>query len=350
MKLDISISSLLKALLIVVVVFFLYRVIDVLALVFVAIIFATALEPAVNWLSRNRIPRALAVLILYLITFLVLSLIMVLLVPPLVSQVTELARSFPFYYEKLLSVFSYVSGAGQDQVASTLQQGLQNLGGHLAEATTSILGTLVSIFGGILQFIVLLTVAFYLVVEEDGILKFIRSVTPSTYQPYILQMMRRLKTKLGSWLRGQLLLMIIIGVLTYVGLSLLGAKYAVVLALWAGITEIVPYIGPIIGAVPAVFLALSISPMQALLVAALYVVIQQLENNLIVPMVMKRTVGLNPIVSILAIAIGAKLGGVIGAVLSIPLAVSIGVFVSDFFEKRLTTEVALEGDTPPENS
>src|SRR3989344_8491244 len=129
-RLDISAAGLLKALAIVASVYFLYRVVDVLALVFVAIIFATALEPAVNWLSRNRIPRALAVLILYLITFLVLSLIMVLLVPPLVSQVTELARSFPFYYEKLLSVFSYVSGAGQDQVASTLQQGLQNLGGH----------------------------------------------------------------------------------------------------------------------------------------------------------------------------------------------------------------------------
>lgn len=345
MKMDISVNSFLKALFIILIIFFLYRVLDVLALVFVAIIFATALEPAVDWMHRNHIPRAISVLVLYLLTFLVLSLVIMLLVPPLVSQLTELAKSFPLYYEKLLSLFSHVSGAGQDQVASTLQQGLQNLGGQLAQVTTSILGTLVSIFGGILQFIILLTVAFYLVVEEDGIMKFIRSVTPSTYQPYILQMMRRLKAKLGSWLRGQLLLMVIIGILTYIGLSLLGAKYAVVLALWAGITEIVPYVGPIIGAVPAIFLALSISPMQALLITALYVVVQQLENNVIVPMVMRRTVGLNPIVSILAIAIGAKLGGVIGAVLSIPIAVSIGVFVSDFFEKRLEKETNLDQES-----
>lgn len=345
MKIEISIATFFKALVIIAAVYFLYRVVDVLALVFVAIIFATALEPAVNWMNRNHIPRALSVLVLYLLIFLILSLIIVLMVPPLIDQVTELAKSFPYYYERLLSAFSYFSGTGQDTVASTLQQSLQSLGANLAQATTSILSTLVSVFGGLLQFVVLLTVAFYLVVEEDGILRFIRSITPSVYHPYIIQMMRRLKAKLGSWLRGQLLLMLIIGVLTYIGLSLLGAKYALVLALWAGITEIIPYVGPILGAVPAIFLALSVSPMQALLVGAMYLVIQQLENNIIVPLVMKKTVGLNPIISIVAIAIGAKLGGVIGAVLSIPVAVSLGVFLSDFFEKKLLEELKLENES-----
>lgn len=346
MKLDISAATFFKALAIVVSVYFVYRVLDVLALVFVAIIFATALEPAVNWMNRNRIPRALSVLTLYLVIFLVLSLIIVLMVPPLVDQITELAKSFPYYYERLLSAFSYVSGTAEDQVAAGMQSNLQNLGSNLAQATSSILSTVIGIFGGILQFIVLLTIAFYLVVEEDGVMRFVRSITPATYQPYVIQLMRRLKQKLGSWLRGQLLLMLIIGVMTYVGLSLLGAKYAMVLALWAGITEIVPYVGPIIGAIPAIFLALSVSPLQALLIAALYVVVQQLENNIIVPMVMRRTVGLNPIITIIAIAIGAKLAGVMGAVLSIPVAVSLGVFLSDFFERRVAQESKLEGEAP----
>jgi predicted PurR-regulated permease PerM len=348
LKLDISAATMLKALLIVAAVYFLYRVIDVLVLVFVAIIFATALEPAVNWLNRLHVPRVLSVLVLYLVIFLVLSLIIVLMVPPLIDQVTELARSFPYYYEKLLSVFSYVSGTGQDQVAITLQQTLQNLGANLSQATSSILSTLISIFGGIFQFVVLLTIAFYLVIEEDGIMRFIRSVSPSVYQPYIIQLIRRLKVKLGAWLRGQLLLMLIIAVLTYVGLTLLGARYALILALWAGVTEIIPYVGPILGAVPAVFLALSVSPLQALLVAGLYLVVQQLENSVIVPMVMRRTVGLNPVISIVAITIGAKLGGVIGAILSIPIAVSIGVFLSDFFDKRIAKELELEGEPPVE--
>lgn len=348
MKIELSVTTFLKALAIIAVVYFFYRVIDVLALVFVAIIFATALEPAVNWMSRNKIPRALCVLVLYLVIFLVLSLIIVLMIPPLVNEVTELAKSFPYYYERLLSAFSYVSGSGQDAVALALQQSLSSLGSNLAQATTSILATLVSVFGGLFQFVILLTIAFYLVVEEDGILRFVRSVTPSKYHPYTIQMMRRLKSKLGSWLRGQLLLMVIIGVLTYVGLSILGAKYAMVLALWAGVTEVIPYVGPILGAIPAVFLALSVSPMQALLVGLLYLVVQQLENNIIVPLVMKKTVGLNPIISIIAIAVGIKLGGVMGAILSIPVAVSIGVFLSDFFDKRLSEELKLEGESEKE--
>ncbi len=345
MKIEISVATFLKALVIIAAVYFFYRVLDVLTLVFLSIIFATALEPAVNWMNRNRIPRVLSVLIMYLVVFFVLSLIIILIVPPLIDQVTELAKSFPYYYERLLSAFSSVSGTGQDAVSAALQQSLQSLGANLAQATTSILATLVGIFGGLLQFVVMLTIAFYLVVEEDGILRFIRSVTPSSYQPYVVQMMRRLKTKLGSWLRGQSLLMLVIGILTYIGLKILGAKYALVLALWAGITEIIPYVGPILGAIPAIFLALSVSPLQALLVAALYLIVQQLENNIIVPLVMKKTVGLNPIVSIIAIAIGAKLGGVIGAVLSIPVAVSIGVFLSDFFEKKMSDELKLEGET-----
>ncbi len=338
LKIDISAITLLKILAIVVSVYFLYRVIDVLALIFVAIIFATALEPAVNWLHRNHIPRAVGVLILYLIVFLVLSLIMVLMIPPLVAQVTELAKIIPYYYDRLLYLFSNVSGAGEDELAFALQQNLQNLGNQLSQATNSIISTLVSIFGGILQFIVLLTIAFYLVVEENGILRFVRSVTPTIYQPYVLEMMRRLKVKLGSWMRGQLLLMLIIAVLTYLGLTLLGVKFALVLALWAGITEVIPYVGPILGAVPTIFLALSESPLQALLVTGLYILIQQLENSIIVPVVMRRTVGLNPIITIIAIVIGAKLGGVIGAILSIPVAVAIGVFLSDIYEKRFTQD------------
>lgn len=345
-KVDISIATFFKVVVLLAATYFLYQVLDVLALVFVAIIFATALEPAVSWLQRNHIPRALSVLIMYLLIFLVFSLIVVLIVPPLVTQLTELAKSFPDYYNRLVSAFSTLDAGAQDEVSQSLQQGLQNLGANLAQATSSILATLVGVFGGILQFMVTLVIAFYLVVNEDGVKRFVRSITPSSYQPYVTQLMHRIQLKLGSWLRGQLLLMLIIGVLTYVGLSLLGMEYALVLALWAGLTEIVPYVGPILGAIPAVFLAFSISPLEALLVLGLYTVIQQLENNIITPMVMKRAVGLNPVVSIVVILIGAKLGGVVGAIISIPLATTVAVFLSDFFEKRLTDELKVEGETP----
>ena len=128
---------------------------------------------------------------------------------------------------------------------------------------------------------------------------------------------------------GQILLMLIIGVLTYIGLFFLDVKYALTLALIAGLFELIPYVGPFIALIPAAILAFIQAPLLGLLVVILYVVIQQLENYVIVPQVMKKTVGLNPIVIIIVMLIGAKLAGVIGIILSVPLTASIAEFLKD---------------------
>lgn len=348
-NITISFNTLVKILVVLLLVYFVYQVLDVLALVFVSIILATALHPIVGWMQRNHIPRGLGLVIIYFFIFLVVSLILILMVPPLVGQLGELAARLPYYYGRLLSSLSSLNAENglRDDVSSSLQQALQALGANLAQAATSVFSTLASIFGGIVSFVVMLVITFYLVVQENGIVRFINAVTPEAYKAYVTQMMQNIQVKLGSWLRGQLLLMFIIGLVTYIGLKIVGMDYALVLALWAGLTEIIPYIGPVLGAIPAVFLALSQSPLQALIVLALYVVVQQLENNIIVPMVMKRTVGLNPIVSIIVVLVGAKLGGVIGAVISIPLATAVAVILSDFFEHHTREELKLK-QIPPE--
>ncbi|MBU4332000.1 AI-2E family transporter, partial [Patescibacteria group bacterium] len=143
-----------------------------------------------------------------------------------------------------------------------------------------------------------------------------------------------MQKKIGSWLRGQVILMIIIGILSYIGLLILGVRYALLLALFAGLMEIIPYIGPIFGAVPAVFIALTQSPIKGLLVIVLYLIIQQLENNLIVPKIMKRAVGLNPIVVILVILIGGKIAGIVGALIAVPVATAFSVMLKDFLDLR----------------
>ncbi len=351
-RIDIPISVFVKVLVVAGVVYFTYQVLDVLAVVFVAVVLATALEPAVAWLHRNRIPRALSVLILYLAIFLALSLVVVLLVPALVTELGQLARQFPFYYAKLLSSVSHLEGVPND-ASGSLQQAMQSVSSGLAGATTSLVGTLAEVFGGFVQFILMLVVAFYLVVDEYGVRRFLSSVTPVGKQAYVVELMHRIQQKLGAWLRGLLLLMAIIGLMTYLGLSTLNGfgvislEYVLVLALWAGLTEAVPYVGPIMGAVPAVLLALAISPLQALVVLGLYLVIQQLENNLIVPMVMKRTLGLNPVVSIVAVLLGAKLGGVMGAIVAIPLATAVAVFLSDYFADRIADDLKTVETVPP---
>ena len=313
-------------------IYFLYLSLDVLALLFISIIVASALTPWVDWWQRYRIPRSVGVIIIYVVVFFVISAMIFLLIPPLVEQIRALAINLPNIYGRAVLGLQQLQNGVDIDTAATLQSALDNLGSSLAKATTSIFTALNSIFGGLIQLMVVLVISFYLIVQENGLKKFLRSVTPAKYQPYLMQLINRINIKIGQWFRAQLLLMLVIFALTYLGLWALGMNFVLVLALWAGLTEIIPYIGPIIGAVPAIFLAFTVSPTMGFLVLLLYVVIQQLENNILVPTIMRKAVGLNPIVSILVILVGAKIFGIIGAVLSIPVATVVAVFLSDFFE------------------
>ena len=174
-----------------------------------------------------------------------------------------------------------------------------------------------------------------MVVEEDAMKKLVWSVTPEKNQTYIIDLINRMQKKIGLWFRGQLLLCFTIFLLTYIGLSILGIKYALVLAILAGLTEFVPYLGPVIGAVPAVFLAFTQSPLLALFTLILYIVVQQVENNILVPKVMEKAVGINPIVSIAVLMIGFQLAGIVGAILSIPVATAAGVIIKDVFDNKI---------------
>ena len=329
-NINIPFRTIMRIVLVMLGIYFLYLSLDVLALLFISIIVASALTPWVDWWQRYRIPRSVGVIIIYVVVFFVISAMIFLLIPPLVEQIRALAINLPNIYGRAVLGLQQLQNGVDIDTAATLQSALDNLGSSLAKATTSIFTALNSIFGGLIQLMVVLVISFYLIVQENGLKKFLRSVTPAKYQPYLMQLINRIK--IGQWFRAQLLLMLVIFALTYLGLWALGMNYVLVLALWAGLTEIIPYIGPIIGAVPAIFLAFTVSPTMGFLVLLLYVVIQQLENNILVPTIMRKAVGLNPIVSILVILVGAKIFGIIGAVLSIPVATVVAVFLSDFFE------------------
>ena len=148
-----------------------------------------------------------------------------------------------------------------------------------------------------------------------------------------------MQTKIGLWLRGQVILSFIIFCLTFLCLYILGVRYALVLALLAGLTEYIPYFGPFLGAIPAVFLAFTQSPVLALFVALIYYLIQLVENNIIVPKLMQKVVGLNPIVSIIVILTGYKIAGVLGAILAVPVSTAVGVFLRDLFEGRVGEKI-----------
>lgn len=332
---NITALTVFKIILIILLFYFLYLVKDILAILFVALILSSALDPWVDWMQRRKIPRTLGIILIYLALFIVLSLVIYLLIPPIVEQVRELSDDFPTFWEKIITGISFLKEYSIEHgFIDSVRENLNAVSANLRGAAGGVFSTVTSIFGGILSFFLVLVITFYMVVEENAVKKIVWSVAPEKHQVYIMQLVNRMQKKIGLWLRGQLILSFIIFTLTFIGLSILNVKYALVLALLAGLTEFVPYLGPLLAAIPAVFLAFAQEPMLALFVAVLYYIIQMVENNIIVPKLMQKVVGLNPVIIIVVLLMGFKIAGVPGAILSIPVATAANVFIQDIFDHK----------------
>ena len=341
MNINISTQTFIKILVIMAALWFLYLISNVLALLFVAFIISSALSPSVNAMEKRKVPRVAGILLIYFAVLAVITLMFVLLIPALADQVSQLAMNFPVYSERLLAIFRGLQSQAID--VNILEQAKKGLAAMEAGLLTFASGLFLKIFdviGGFVALSVVLVLSFYMTSQEHVVQRALTFVTPKRYEGYINHLITRIQHQIGKWLRAQLILSFIIFVLSYVGLTILGVDYALTLALVAALTEFVPVVGPILGAIPAAFIALNQSPWLALWVIILYLVIQRLENDLLVPKVMQHTVGLNPLISIIALLIGAKLAGVVGALLAIPVTTAIGVVVSDFFGETEKEEKA----------
>ncbi|MDO8617948.1 MAG: AI-2E family transporter [Candidatus Uhrbacteria bacterium] len=303
---------------------------DIVLYVFIAILLAGVIYPFARWAAAHHFPKGLAVLIFYLLFFGLIGLILTLLIPIIVTESKNLVSTFGGSASwindasNVLKEFSDRHGFSQN-----LRSSLDNLSATAPKTLGSLFGIVTSVFGGIAGFIIVLVLSFYLIVEDEAVRKLFLNIVPLRYHEFAVQAGWSIIDKLGSWLRGQLVLGLIIGTLYFIGFSLIGVPYALLLAILGGLLEFIPYVGPFIAAVPAIYLALSDSPLKAVVVLILIVIIQQLENNVIVPKVMQKVVGLNPIVSIVAFMIGAKLFGVVGAIFAIPVATAISVAWSE---------------------
>ncbi|MFH1838050.1 MAG: AI-2E family transporter [Candidatus Kuenenbacteria bacterium] len=315
---------------------FLYLIRDVLIIVFISLILAAALNPIVTFFQRKKIPRIISILFVYLIILGLLILIITLIIPIFVDQINQIIENFPRWWEKISDYFQRFSKI--ETFGFNFYDSLQNWSKDLTQIGQNIFFKIIDIFGGLIAFISVLVIVFYLLLEVEAIKKIIQSVIPIKFQQYSVQLFIQMQNKISLWLRGQMILCFIIGTLSFIGLSILGVKYALLLALIAGILECIPYLGPILGAIPAVILAFTQSPFLALLVVILYLIIQQLENILLVPKIMGKTVGLNPVIILIVFLIGGKLYGPIGALLAIPIATALSVLVKDYFELKREEE------------
>ncbi|RJQ35959.1 AI-2E family transporter [Candidatus Parcubacteria bacterium] len=334
-SLDISYTSYIRAVIVVAVTVALVYLSQIIVALLFAMVIASGIEPGVRWFARYRVPRIAAVLLIYVIAIAVLGTALALVLPPLVDEFTAFLDDFPRYQRVLLQELrAFEDLPFYTYFSENAQQFILNPPFDLRTVGSSALDLIVAFFGGIGSALILLVVSFYLASQERGIEQFLRLVTPLRSEEYVIGLWQRTQTKLGRWLRGQLILGLIIGVLVYFTLIILGVPYAFTLALLAAVLELVPIIGPILAAIPAVFFGFLDSPVRGLVVAAAYVLIQQIESHLLVPLVMRQALGLNPLIVIIGLLAGAKLGGIIGMFLAVPLASVIAEFLVDTDRKR----------------
>lgn len=335
--LTIQLSSLtiLKVIGILVALVFLFLISDVLGIIFIALILASALEPLIRWLQHKGLHRVLATIFIYLGIFIILFGVVFVLVPPVTKQASDLANHFPYYYNTVIK--SVVSFSGDQLSQETAKQLLPATSGA-DDTTNSLTGALFDVFGGLVGFILVWVIAFYFIAEEKGLKQFVGSLIPAKSQDYYFDLLDRIRLRTGSWFRGQLFTSVVVGLLYYVGLQALGVPYALLLAVLGGLFEVVPFLGPIVAAIPIVLLGFIKSPVIGILTIVLYIVIQQLESLVITPRVFSERVRLNPLFSVIVILIGFKVAGLFGAILAVPVATAASVVIADIANKKFPQE------------
>jgi predicted PurR-regulated permease PerM len=333
-------GSIVTAILFVILIALLWFLRDIILILLTAIVIASAMEPGIRALHRRGLPRVLSVIVIYLVVIAAFVSVLVFFIPPVLNDAANFLTRLP---DTLSAInFSAIQQGSSSilpisDLAALLSSAnlIRSLSDTLGGSTGGVLSALSSVFGSVVSFVRVVVFSFYFCVQDTGVEDFLRVVTPVEYHAYVVGLWKRSQEKIGKWMQGQLLLAFIVGVLLYLGLVIMGVPYPLLLAVLAAVFELIPVFGQILAAIPAVAVAFSASgPGLAVLVAGLFVVVQQFESHLIYPLVVKKVVGVPPLLVILALLVGAKLAGFVGVLLSVPLAAVLREFVSDLEERR----------------
>ena len=323
---------------------------DLVLIVLTAVVISSSIEPAVLWFMRHRVIRPASVALVYFIIIGSLFGFAYLLFPPLLQETSGFVSTLPQYFgsfdlnglisDKLITATQEVVSVDASSLAQTLAQFRDIFTSTGEGAFRAVSG----VFGGVFSFFLILLLSFYFAIQETGIDDFLRIITPVKHQKYAVGLWRRSQAKIGLWMQGQLLLSLIVAVLTYLWLTVLGVPYALLLAIFAAIAELVPVFGSLAAAIPAILVAGTFGGLStALLAGGGYLVINQIQGNLIYPLVVKRIVGVPPLLVILALIAGAQLAGFLGILLSVPVAAALQELVSDV-EKRKQAQMRAEAE------
>lgn len=307
-------------------------------MLFVSFILMASTKPAAVYLHKKlKIPPVVGFLLTYLLVFSAFGLTIYLISKPLTSEIKHFAENSDTLVGDFLNKIPFVKDkvdietvtTGVSNYFSTVTSEFSKFGSALGNALDITVGA----FNVVLELVSVVIISIYLFIERDLILKFIITVFGLNREKF-LETYDRIESQLGAWIRGQITLGFIVGFMTWVGLTLLDVKFALPLAVLAGVFEVIPIIGPILSAIPITLVGLTINPIKGLGTLVLCFIVQQIENNFLVPVIMKRAIGLSPVVTLISILIGSKLLGLIGAIISVPLAATISVILLSYLKNR----------------
>ena len=290
-----------------------------LALLFAAIAIAEAVSPLVIRLER-RMARALAIALVYLVLLVVLGLLGWILVPRLVAQAEDLAINAPLLIERGQNLVDEWDPGGQGRIIAGIERNMARFSGALLSLPFALVSSAV-------QIVLVLFMSAYWLLSRPALGRFTRSLVPEGLHERLESVLDEVGDSIGGYVRGEVIDAALVGALTFAGLSLIGVDYALVLALLAGLGELIPVVGPIVSAVPALAVAFLDSPGQGFATLAFYVVLQQVESNILLPHTMDKQADVPPLLALVALFAGSGIGGILGALIAIPLAGALKVLV-----------------------
>jgi predicted PurR-regulated permease PerM len=313
-----------------------YRFYQVIFILFIGIVLGTVIRPIVTWLSQRGLPRLAGVILVFLLLFALLIGFLLLLFPLIVDQGTTIVAALPGYYQTFHEWMTSYPNQLIRQLSVSLPvkllglEPLQQTGQEILASVTQVVDYVATVVKAIFMFTTILLLAFHWTLNGPQIIQSLLLLIPKDQRKNINELILAMETKVGFYIAGQGVLCLTIGIMSLIAYLIIGLPNAFVLALVAGVLEAVPMIGPLLGAIPAAVIALAIAPSKLVWVIAATLIIQQTENSLLVPRVMRKAVGVNPFVSLLAFFAFSSLFGIAGALMAIPIAAIIQLLLNHF--------------------
>jgi predicted PurR-regulated permease PerM len=314
---------------------------DLVLLVLTAIVIASAIEPEISFFIRRRIPRFFAAILVYVLVFGSVFSLIYFFFPPIIGDAAGFLSAMPQYLDTLKASGSFpsltnaTSMIGGSHDLQSFVQTLFSLQSMFSAGSGSLLQVFVMFFGGIVSFMMVIVLSFYFALQDTGVDDFLRLVMPSEYEDYSVDLWKRAQKKIGLWMQGQILLSVIVAILVYLGLLIIGIPYALLLAVFTAFAEIIPIFGSLMAGAIAVIVAYSSGGLAlGAVVMGLYIVVNQFESNLIYPLIVKKVVGVPPLMVIVALVAGYTLAGFLGVLLSVPIAAVVLELITDFDKRK----------------